>query len=85
MSAPLRPECRARLERLFAYIDGELSAARARTLERHLAACECCAELQRDLRQVVLASRAAGATRLPQQVRRRARARIDSLLGRRRR
>jgi len=80
MTSRRSPGCRSRLARLFDYIDGELSPSRVRALESHLDQCACCAELQRDLRRVVLATRAAGDTRLPAAVRRRAQARIRRLL-----
>ena len=82
MTSRVSADCRARLERLFDYIGGELSPGRVRQLEKHLAECVCCAELQRELRRVVRGSRTAGVTRMPSSVRRRAQARIKRLLAR---
>ena len=73
-------DCRARLAALFAYLDGELSAARSRVIERHLASCACCDSLAEGLRRSIAACRAAGRERLPARVRMRAHARIRQLL-----
>jgi len=73
-------DCRARLAALFAYLDGELSAARSRVIERHLASCACCDSLAEGLRRSIAACRAAGRERLPTRVRTRAYARIQQLL-----
>lgn len=73
--------CRELLAELFDYLDGELSAARYRALERHLGRCPCCGELAENLRKAVAVCRAEGSTRLPAAVRARARARIRALLG----
>ena len=43
-------DCRAQLAELFAYLDGELSDARCRVIERHLASCACCEGLADGLR-----------------------------------
>jgi anti-sigma factor RsiW len=73
-------DCRARLASLFAWLDGELSAARCREIERHLTGCACCEALATGLRRAILTCRAAGRERLPAVVRKRARARIARLL-----
>lgn len=73
--------CRELLAELFDYLDGELSAARYRALERHLDRCPCCGELAKNLRKAVEICRSEGASRLPAAVRARARARIRALLG----
>jgi anti-sigma factor (TIGR02949 family) len=73
--------CRELLAELFDYLDGELSAARYRALERHLARCPCCGELAKNLRQAIAICRAEGASSVPASVRARARARIRALLG----
>ena len=73
-------DCRAQLAELFAYLDGELSAARCRVIERHLANCECCEGLAAGLRRAIAACRASGRERLPSRVRARAQARVARLL-----
>jgi anti-sigma factor RsiW len=73
-------DCRAQLAELFAYLDGELSAARCRVIERHLTNCECCDRLAAGLRSAIAACRVSGRERLPSQVRARAQARVARLL-----
>jgi anti-sigma factor RsiW len=72
--------CRNRVRAISAYLDGDLSTARAAALERHLEGCTCCTEFATSLRQAVAACRAAGLCRLPEHVRARARHRIAELL-----
>jgi len=62
------------------YIDGELSPADRRTITRHLRECPCCEQFAESLQRTVTACRAAGTSRLPADVRARARARIQDLL-----
>jgi anti-sigma factor RsiW len=84
MGRPLarqRVECEALLEELFGYLDGELSAARCRMLERHLDACPCCGYLAVRLRRAIAVCKTAGQSRLPLRVRRQALARVAGLLG----
>ena len=73
-------DCRAQLAELFAYLDGELSEARCRAIERHLASCECCDGLAAGLRRAIAVCRASGRERLPPRVRARAQARVARLL-----
>jgi anti-sigma factor RsiW len=82
MGEPGRPHCESLLLDLSAYLDGELSPAKCRAIERHLAACPCCEDLADQLRRAVLLCRTAGRRRLPGDVRARARARIAELLSR---
>ena len=72
--------CRNRMREISAYLDGDLSTARAAALERHLEGCSCCTEFATSLRQAVAACRAAGLRQLPDDVRARARQRIAELL-----
>ena len=72
--------CRNRVREISAYLDGDLSTARAAALERHLDGCTCCTEFATSLRQAVAACRAAGLCRLPDDVRARTRQRIAELL-----
>jgi anti-sigma factor RsiW len=79
--AQKRADCQTLLEELFGYLDGELSAARCRKIERHLEACPCCGYLAVRLRRAVAVCRSAGRSKLPADVRRQAKARITELLG----
>lgn len=76
-SAP--PPC-AQADQLWAYLDGELPAARARAIARHLADCERCGAQARRLRTMLETCRAAGCRKLPADVRARAKARVAALL-----
>jgi anti-sigma factor RsiW len=74
------PHCRALIEEFSRHLDGELTAARRRELERHLAGCDCCEELAARLRLTVAACRAAEADPMPAAVQARARSRVRALL-----
>jgi len=73
-------DCRAQLSQLFDYLDGELSPARCKAIERHLASCHCCEALAFDLRRAMALCRVAGSPRMPAGVQRRARAAARRLL-----
>jgi anti-sigma factor RsiW len=73
--------CRGLLEQLSRYIDGDLAGVERRTITMHLRRCPCCAELAHRLERTVETCREAGHRRLPSDVRARARARIEELLG----
>lgn len=73
-------DCRAQLTELFAYLDDELSDARCRAIEQHLASCACCEGLAAGLRRAIAVCRASGRERLPSRVRARAQARVARLL-----
>jgi len=75
-----RARCLGLLAELSSYIDGELSAARCRQIERHLESCPCCDYFAAGLRRAVLVCRQAGQRPLPRAVRQRARERIAALL-----
>ena len=91
MTTPRRPAAArptatapcAQADHLWAYLDGELPAARARAIARHLAGCERCGAQARLLRRMLETCRAAGCRKLPADVRARAQARIAALLHRR--
>lgn len=72
--------CRARLLELSLYLDGDLSTARRRSVERHMKECECCGAMAANLRRTVAACRAVGARPMPRDVRARAAARIRALV-----
>lgn len=78
----LSPHCRVLLLDLSRYLEGELTPARACALARHLDGCPCCGAIADRLKRTITACRAAGHTRLPADVRSRARARIRHLLHR---
>lgn len=73
--------CRDLVASISDYVGGDLTAARCRQLEAHLADCPCCDRFAESLRRAVAVCRASGATKLPPPVQRRARARIRELLG----
>jgi anti-sigma factor RsiW len=80
MTVPHIPACRETLERISAYLDGELDATTCAAIERHSLGCPGCADLVEGLRMTVgLCRQAAGAT-LPEAVRARARAAVRQLL-----
>lgn len=79
-ASPDTPPC-GQADQLWAYLDGELPPARAGAIARHLAACEGCAARARRLRSMLETCRAAGCRKLPADVRARARARVQTLLG----
>ena len=72
--------CRDLLERLSLYVDGDLKGAPRRQLIAHLRRCPCCEEFAESLKRTVILCQEAGRTRLPADVRARARARIAELL-----
>ena len=74
------PRCRALLLELSRYLDGELSPARRRIVERHIASCTCCGTMELRLRTVAAACRAEGQEALPRAVTARAARRIKKLL-----
>ena len=82
MKGRTRPSarCRALLLELSLYLDGDLSAARRRAIERHIKTCECCDLMAANLRRTVAACRTVGARPMPRDVRARAAARIRALV-----
>jgi anti-sigma factor RsiW len=84
MSGPIRPSarCLALLLELSRYLDGELTPARRRTVERHVKACACCGTLAGRLRRTMAACRAEGRRPPPRSVLSRAAERIRALKAR---
>lgn len=84
MTVPTRPSarCRALLLELSRHLDGDLTPARRRTVERHINACACCGTMAVRLRRTVGACRAERKRRLPRDVMSRAAARIRALMAR---
>jgi anti-sigma factor RsiW len=72
--------CRALLLELSRYLEGDLTPARRRTVERHINACKCCETMAARLRRTVVACRAEGKRRPPRDVVSRAAERIRTLI-----
>jgi anti-sigma factor RsiW len=82
MSGTRRPSarCRALLLEVSRYLDGELTSARRRMVERHISACGCCGTMAARLRTTLAACHAEGKSRPPRAVMSRAAARIRLLV-----
>jgi len=82
MTVQTRPSarCRRLLLELSRYLDGDLTPARDRKVEQHIAACECCGTMAARLRRTVAACRAEGSRRPPRDVMSRAAARVRALI-----
>jgi anti-sigma factor RsiW len=74
--------CDVLLERLSAYLDGDLPAGECRKIERHSRTCARCASVTDDLRRTAGLCRQAGTRPLPAAVKRRAQQRIRQLVAR---
>ena len=74
---------RTLLERLSAYLDGDLPAKECDAIARHAETCPRCARVLADLKRTTGLCREAAKKPLPAAVRDRARARIRQLMGRR--
>jgi anti-sigma factor RsiW len=79
--ASTRTICCVAGDRIWAYLDGELPAAGARTVARHVGSCAVCGLRARRLRAMLESCRSAGCRKLPPEVRDRARMRVRALLG----
>jgi anti-sigma factor RsiW len=84
MTGPIRPSarCRALFEEVSRYLDGDLTPARRRTVERHINTCACCGAMAACLRRTVAACRAEGKSQLPRAVMSRMEKRIRALIAR---
>ena len=84
MMVSTRPSarCRTLLLEVSQYLDGDLTPARRRTVERHIDACACCGTMAARLRRTVAACRAEGKKRPPRSVMSRAAERIRALVAR---
>jgi len=82
MNGPTRPSarCRTLLLEVSRYLDGDLTPARRRTVERHISACACCGTLAAGLRKTLAACRDEQKKRPPRAVMARAAARIRRLV-----
>ena len=77
---PGNTACRLLLERLSAYLDGDLSAPECRVIERHARICPRCTKTVSELRRTVGLCHDAAAKHLPAAVRRRAQLRVRALM-----
>lgn len=77
---PVSDHCRQLFRQISEHLEGDLSPAKARSLEAHLDSCVCCTEFAESLKRAVAACRAAGLCELPPDVRDRAKRRIQELL-----
>ena len=84
MTVPARPSarCRTLVLEVSRYLDGDLTPALRRTIERHIHACACCEEVAARLRRTVAACRAEGKRWPPGVVMSRAAERIRALIAR---
>ena len=84
MTGANRPSarCRSLLLEVSRYLDGDLTPARRRTVERHINACACCGTMAASLRTTVAACRAEGKKRPPRAVMSRAANRVRVLMAR---
>jgi anti-sigma factor RsiW len=80
MSAP--SDCKAILDNISAYLDGELDSTACEAIERHCRGCLTCAALVNGLRETVGLCRQAASVPLPAAVRQRARDSVRQLLDR---
>lgn len=72
--------CRVLLERLSAYLDGDLPASECRSIAAHARTCARCSDVLADFRSATGLCRRAGARPLPPAVRQRAKDRVRRLL-----
>lgn len=77
---PMAAACRAMLQHVAAYLDGELAATECRRIEAHCEQCPDCRALVDGLRDAVGLCREAGSVPLPESVRARALAGVRRLL-----
>ena len=84
MSVQARPSARCRMlfVELSRYLDGDLTPARRRAVERHIKACACCGTMAARLRTMMAVCRAEGKRRPPRAVMSRATERIRVLIAR---
>jgi anti-sigma factor RsiW len=80
MKATPSDRCRALLAQISQYVDDDLTPAQRRSIAAHLRRCPCCQTMAESLRHTVEVCHKAGGSRLPPEVRRRAKARISALL-----
>ena len=72
--------CGETMSQLAGYLDGDLDISTCAIIERHCETCAACARLVAGLRDTIGMCRDAGHHPLPEDVRRRARQRIDEIV-----
>jgi len=84
MTTPTRPpaRCRTVLLELSRYLEGDLTPARRRAVERHLETCHCCGAMASRLLRTMVACHAEGQRRPPRTVMTRAAQRVTALIAR---
>ncbi len=82
MKGAASERCRAMLTQISRLLDGELKGGERRALVLHLRRCPCCEDVAESLQRTVEACHKAGRSRLPADVRARARQRVAVLLTR---
>jgi anti-sigma factor RsiW len=84
MTAPMRPSarCRTVLLELSRYLDGDLTPARRRAIERHIDTCHGCAATASRLLRTMAACRAEGQKQPSRTVMSRAARRVRALIAR---
>lgn len=75
-----RLACRELLERLSAYLDGDLAAPECHQIDAHCRDCADCRALIQGLRDTMGLCQKAASTPVPASIRRRVRARVRALL-----
>lgn len=78
-AAAAKARC-ARADDIWPYLDGELTAARARSMAAHIGTCETCGTVARRLCALLEECRSEGCRSLPPDVRARAQARARALV-----
>jgi len=74
--------CRTLLLELSRYVDGDLTPARRRSVQRHLETCNCCGTIASRLLRTVAACHAEGRRQPPRTVMSRAAKRVKALIAR---
>jgi anti-sigma factor RsiW len=74
--------CGSLLQQISSYLDGDLNEATCAAIEHHASSCPTCGKVIEDFRRTTGLCRTAASTPLPDDVRARARARVQELLRR---
>jgi anti-sigma factor RsiW len=74
------PRCAMMLEKISAYLDGDLDASKCAVIEQHCETCDACRAMVAGFRDTMGLCQKAGRMRVPASVRKRARRRVRELL-----